>query len=135
MITGIVPANTAESVLGGFGTGATRYGTMNLTLGLAYPTTQGAVNGKDGATGPAGKDGRDATFKVIRLAKAPFATAAEVHVKLLDRKTGKTLATGTVQRRVLRLGVLSGTRLKGGYTLKRTASKASGKRQATITIK
>ena len=56
-------------------------------------------------------------------------------MRLIDRKTGKAIARGTVQQRTLRLGVLAGTKLKGTYTLKRTAKKASGKLQATVTIK
>ena len=57
-------------------------------------------------------------------------------MRLLDRKTGKMVARGTVQRRTLRLSVLAGTKLaKGSYTLRRTVAKASGKRQATVTIR
>jgi hypothetical protein len=114
---------------------------MNLTVGLEYPTTQVGGAGRDGAAGPAGlagKDGapgRDADMRVIRLKRAPFATKREVHVRLIDRKTKKSLATGTVQGRTLRLSVLSGTSLKGTYTLKRTAKKAKGKLQTTITVR
>ena len=45
-----------------------------------------------------------------------------------------SVATGTVEQRTLRLGVLSGTTLKGTYTLKRTAKQAKGKLSATISI-
>jgi hypothetical protein len=72
---------------------------------------------------------------VIRLKRAPFATKREVHVRLIDRTTRKTVARGTVERRTLRLGVLTGTKLKGSYLLRRTATKASGKRSARITIR
>ncbi len=137
-ITGIVPLSTADTALAGFGANSARFGTMSLTLGLEPSGLQVGATGRDGATGPAGKDGRDgkdATLTVIRLARAPFATKQEVHVRLIDRKTGKSIARGTVQQRTLRLGVLSGTTLKGTYLLKRTAKKASGKRQATVTIR
>jgi len=142
-INGIVPVSTAESVLSGFPPPSRRFGTMSLTLGLDdVPVgTQIGAAGRDGAagaTGPAGRDGRDgrdADLRVIRLARAPFATGREVHVRLIDRTTGKTVARGTVQRRTLRLGVLTGTTLKGTYLLKRTAKKASGRLQATITIR
>jgi hypothetical protein len=138
-ITGIVPLTAStDTALSGFGANSNRYGTMSLTLGLEPSSVQVGATGRDGANGKDGtngKDGRDATLSVIRLARAPFATKAEVHVRLLDRKTGKAVATGTVQQRTLRLGVLAGTKLKGTYTLKRTAKKASGKRQATVTIK
>jgi hypothetical protein len=132
-ITGIVPLTTAETALVGFGANSNRFGTMSLTLGLE--PTQVAATGRDGKDGVNGKDGRDATLSVIRLARAPFATRSEVHVRLVDRKTGKSVARGTVQQRTLRLGVASGAKLKGTYLLKRTATKASGKLQATITIK
>ena len=115
---------------------------MSLTLGLqASPTQVGAAgrdgaNGKDGVNGTNGTNGRDAGLAIIRLAKAPFATKAEVHVRLIDRATGKTIARGTVERRTLRLGVLVGTKLKKGtYLLKRTAKNASGRKQATVTLR
>ena len=41
---------------------------------------------------------------------------------------------GTVEKKTLRLSVLSGTTLKGSYTLKRTARQASGKLQATVSL-
>ena len=69
-----------------------------------------------------------------RLKKAPFKTRAEVHVRLVDRATGKTVGRGTAERKTLRLSVLTGTTLKGTYLLKRTAKKASGNRQARVTI-
>lgn len=140
----IVPASTADTALAGFAPGSRRFGTMSIALGLDRTTAQVGGTARDGAAGPAGpagpagKDGRngqDAKFTVIRLARAPFATATEVHVRLLDRKTGRVVATGTVQRRTLRLSHLSGTRLKGPYVLRRTATKASGRRQAAIAIR
>jgi hypothetical protein len=139
-ITGIVPLSTADSAMSGFDPGSNRYGTMSLTLALTPSATQiGAAgrdgaNGRDGLNGKDGANGRDATFSVIRLARAPFKTKAEVHVRLIDRATGKSIARGTVEQRTLRLGVLSGTTIKGTYLLKRTAKKASGKLQATVTI-
>jgi len=142
-ITGIVPVSTAETALAGFGVNSTRFGTMSLTLALDETTPQVGATGRDGkdgangtngANGKDGVNGRDAELRVIRLKKAPFKTPIEVHVRLVDRATGKTVATGTAQRRTLRLGVLSGTTLKGTYLLKRTAKKATGNRQATVTI-
>ncbi|WP_028062866.1 HtaA domain-containing protein [Solirubrobacter soli] len=136
-ITGIVPLSTATTQLAGFGANSNRYGTMSLTLALDETTPQvGAAgrDGKDGVNGTNGKDGRDAELRVIRLKKAPFKTTTEVHVRLVDRATGKTVASGTAERRTLRLGVLSGTTLKGTYLLKRTAKKATGNLQATVTI-
>ena len=136
-ITGIVPLSTATTQLAGFGANSNRYGTMSLTLALNETTPAlGAAgrDGKDGANGTNGKDGRDAELRVIRLKKAPFKTTAEVHVRLVDRASGKTVARGTAERKTLRLGVLSGTTLRGSYLLKRTAKKASGNLQATVTI-
>jgi Htaa len=132
-ITGIVPTNTAESALVGFAPNSARFGAMTLTLALDQTSPQVGATGKDGTNGTNGKDGvngRDAELRVIRLKKAPFKTSTEVHVRLIDRATGKTVARGTAERRTLRLGVLSGTTLKGTYLLKRTAKRASGNRQA-----
>jgi hypothetical protein len=136
-INGIVPVSTADTALAGFGPSSRRYGTMSLTLGLkSSATTQVGATGRDGAAGKDGANGRDATLAIVRLKRAPFATRMEVHVRLIDRATGKTVARGTVERRTLRLGVLAGTKLKKGtYLLKRTAMKASGKKQAVITIR
>ncbi|MBE2317222.1 hypothetical protein DVA67_014670 [Solirubrobacter sp. CPCC 204708] len=140
-ITNIVPVSTAQSILSGFGANSRLYGTMALTvaadeiLTAAAPAKDGAT-GPAGPAGPAGKDGRDAELRVIRLSRAAFATKAEVHVRLIDPATKKTVARGTVERRTLRLSVLQGTTLKGGtYTLQRTAKKATGKRTATISFK
>ena len=55
-------------------------------------------------------------------------------MRLVDRTTGKSVARGTAQRSTLRLGVLTGTTLKGKYLLERTAKKASGNLRATVTI-
>ena len=52
-------------------------------------------------------------------------------MKLLQRKTGKVLATGTLQGRKLRLSHLAGTKLKGSYVVQL----ANGTRRATVTIK
>lgn len=144
-INGIVPVSTADTALAGFGPNSRRFGTMSLTLGLqSAPTQIGAAgrdgtNGKDGVNGTNGANGangRDAALAIIRLAKAPFATRAEVHVRLIDRATGTTIARGTVERRTLRLGVLAGTKLKKGtYLLKRTAKNASGRKQAVVTLR
>lgn len=142
-ITGIVPVGTAHTAMAGFPAGQTRFGTMSLTLAVTEEKTPAVLAGPGatgpagpaGIAGPAGAAGRDATLKVVRLAKAAFATKHEVHVRLIDRKTKKSIALGTVEGRTLRLSVLSGTTLKGSYTLKRTAKKASGKLQTTITIK
>jgi hypothetical protein len=138
VISGIVPVSTADTALSGFGPGSRLYGTMKLTLGVTYPATQVGAAGREGAPGPAGKDGtngRDARFKTLTLSRAPFATGAAVHVKLLDRRTRAVVATGVVRRRTLQLSYLAGTKLKGSWTLRRTATKASGKREATITIR
>lgn len=137
-ITNIVPVSTAQTILSGFGTGMRLYGTMALTIAadeIIPATPLPLVAGPAGPQGPAGPAGKDATFRVVRLAKAAFATKSEVHVRLIDRKTKKTVARGTVERRTLRLSVPAGTSLKGTFTLQRTAKKASGKRTATITIK
>ena len=56
-------------------------------------------------------------------------------MRLIDRATKRTIARGTVEKKTLRLSVPAGTKLKGTYTLKRTAKKASGKLQTTIEIK
>ncbi len=141
-INGIVPVSTDKTALAGFGPNSRRFGTISLTLGLqSSPTQIGAAgrdgaNGKDGVNGKDGTNGRDASLAIVRLAKAPFATKAEVHVRLIDRATGQTIARGTVQRRTLRLGVLAGTKLKKGtYLLKRTAKNASGRKQAVVRIR
>jgi hypothetical protein len=137
-IVGIVPSTTADTALVGFGANSNRFGTMTLTLALdASSAPQVGATGRDGINGTNGvngKDGRDATLLVVRLKKAPFKTAAEVHVRLIDRATGKTIAQGTAERKTLRLGVLTGTTLKGTYLLKRTAKHASGNLQARVTI-
>jgi Htaa len=137
-IVGIIPLNTADTALTGFDPNSARYGTMSLTLGLDQSATpQVGATGRDGANGTNGKDGkdgRDATLRVIRLKTAPFKTSTEVHVRLVDRSTGKTVARGTAERKTLRLGVLTGTTLKGKYLLERTAKKASGNLRATVTI-
>ena len=135
-ITNIVPVSTAQTILSGFGNNARLYGTMALTIAAdeVIAATPLPV-GTPGPAGPAGPAGKDATFRVVRLAKAAFATKAEVHVRLIDRATKKTIARGTVEKKTLRLSVPADTKLKGTYTLKRTAKEASGKLQTTVKIK
>ncbi|MDA0163179.1 HtaA domain-containing protein [Solirubrobacter ginsenosidimutans] len=154
MIDGIVPSNEPGSVLDGFGPNARRYGTMKLTLGLSYPEpgtgpagekgdagepgtavlgSPGAAGpqGPAGPAGPRGPAGKSAKISTFTLKKAPFAGSAKRSVKLLQRKTGKVLATGTLQRRKLRLAALEGTKLKGSFVVKL----AHGTRRATVTLK
>ena len=52
-------------------------------------------------------------------------------MKLLQRKTGKVLAAGTLQRRMLRVSHLETTQLKGTYV----AAPSNGKRRATVTLR
>ena len=126
-IAGIVPVNTASTVLAGFPPTSRLFGTMALTVGVdeviaATPLPAGTP----GPAGPAGPAGKDATFRVVRLAKAAFATKAEVHVRLIDRATKKTIARGTVEKKTLRLSVPAGTKLKGTYTLQRDGQEGLG---------
>ena len=150
VISGIVPAGTATNAMF---PGATPpfFGTFTLTLNLAYPEpgtgpkgdtgepgpsvlgSPGAQGpqGPAGPRGPAGPKGTSAKISTFTLKKAPFAGTAKRTVKLLQRKTGKVLATGTLQRRKLRLSHLETTKLKGSYVLRLT----NGKRRATVTLK
>ena len=78
--------------------------------GAAGP--QGPAGAK-GATGPRGPKGTSAKISKVTLARAPFPGSAKRSVKLLQRKTGKVVATGTAQGRKLRLSHLTSTKLKG----------------------
>jgi hypothetical protein len=150
VISGIVPAGTATTAMF---PGATPpfFGTFTLTLNLTYPEPGTGPKGDTGAPGPsvlgspgaqgpqgpagprgpAGPKGTSAKISTFTLKQAPFAGAAKRPVKLLQRRTGKVLATGTLQRRKLRLSHLETTKLKGAYVLRLT----NGKRRATITLK
>ena len=90
--------------------------------------TAGRRDRTSGANGKDGANGRDAELRVIRLTKAPFTTTSEVHVRLIDRATGKTVATGTVERSTLRLGVLARHHAQGH--LRAQAHRQEGHRQA-----
>jgi hypothetical protein len=85
--------------------------------------------GPAGPAGPKGATGKSAKISTFRLAKAPFAGSAKRAVKLLQRRTGKVLAAGTVKRRTLRVSHLASTKLKGSYVLK------AGTHRAVISIK
>ena len=135
MISGIVPVSTADTALAGFPAelAPLRDDEPDAGPGVPDPTQVGAAgprrgHGKDGVNGTS-RHQRAATPSraIIRLAKAPFATKAEVHVRLIDRGPARSIARGTVERRTLRLGVLAATKLKGSYLLKRTAKNASGR--------
>ena len=150
-ITGIVPASTADTVMGGFPAGTTRYGTMSLTLAVEYPapnsgpqgekgepgtTTLGSPGtsgpvGPQGPVGPRGPAGKSAKISTFKLAKAPFAGTATRTVRVLQRKTGKVLATGTLKGRTLRVSHLEATKLKGSFVVRLT----HGTRRAVITLR
>ena len=150
-ITGIVPASTADTVMGGFPAGTTRYGTMSLTLAVEYPapnsgpqgekgepgtTTLGSPGtsgpvGPQGPVGPRGPAGKSAKISTFKLAKAPFAGTATRTVRVLQRKTGKVLATGTLKGRTLRVSHLEATKLKGSFVVRLT----NGTRRAVITLR
>lgn len=149
LITGIVPIGTADSIMGGF-PNAARYGTMALTLGVeAIEEPVELPAGKDGSAGPAGpqgpvgpagptgpagkagKAGKSAKISTFTLKSAPFAGTATRKVRVLQRKTGKVLATGTLKGRKLRVSHLETTKLKGSYVVRLT----NGSRRAVITLK
>ena len=138
-VDGIVPLSTAETAMAGFAVNSRRWGTMSLTLGLksvpATPSRHPSVLPVPPDPRKNGTNGRDAT-----LTRHP---AQEGAVRDPDRGPcaahrpgdGKTVARGTAEGRTLRLGVLAGTKLKkGSYLLKRTAKKASGRKQAVVTL-
>ena len=52
-------------------------------------------------------------------------------VRVLQRRTGKLIATGTLKGRTLRVSHLATTKLKGSYVVRIT----NGKRRAVISIK
>ena len=87
--------------------------------------------GPTGPAGPRGATGKSAKISSFTLKTAPFAGSAKRSVKLLQRKTGKVLATGTVQGRKLRLSHLSSTKLKGSYVLTRRQRQAQGDHHAS----
>jgi hypothetical protein len=141
VITGIVPTSAPGTVLSGAPAGSrVFFGRMALTLELDYPQggTGPVVAGSPGAEGPRGAAGpqgpagargpagKSTTIRTFRLKRAPFPGTAKRRVTLLKR--GKVLATGSVQRRTLRLGYTTGTKLKGSYVLK------SGARRATVKL-
>jgi hypothetical protein len=154
VISGIKPISTADTVLSGFPAGSTLFGTMNLTLALNYPEpgtgpkgdageAGQTVFGSPGAQGPAGPAGpagpkgvrgpagKSAKISRFTLKKAPFKGSAKRKVKVLQRRTGKLLATGTLKGRKLRVRHLATTKLKGSYVLR----VANGKRKATVRLK
>jgi|GEM_PF-5920050 len=140
VISGIVPVGTADTVVG-FGAGTRNYGTLTLRLAVAttsepsQPGAQGPA-GPAGPRGAAGKAGRSAKIASYTLKRAPFATSSSRKVKLLARKTGKVVSSGTLKGRKLRLSYLSGTKKpKGSYVLRLASGKVAGKSRATITLK
>lgn len=153
-ISGIVPVSTTDTVLAGFGPNSRRYGSMSLRLGLAYPEpgegpagpqgpqgdpgpstfgTPGAQGpqGPPGPQGPAGPRGKSAKISTFTLKSAPFAGSATRKVRLLQRKTGKLLGTGTLKGRKLRISHLETTTLKGSYVVRL----ANGSRRAVVTLR
>jgi hypothetical protein len=130
---------------------------MTLTLGLEYPASgtgpagPAGPQGETGATaqaspgaqgpagpqgpvgpaGPAGKNGTSAKISTFTLKQAPFTGKATRKVRVLQRRTGKVLATGTLKGRKLRVSHLETTKLKGSYVLRLT----TGTRRAVISLK
>jgi hypothetical protein len=119
------------------------FGSFSLRVRLAYTApadgkdgkngangTNGTngMNGKDGATGPKGATGKAGSTRVIAvLRKAPFAGGATRKVSVL--KNGKTVATGTLQKKTLTVTVAKGKKVSAGtYVLK------SGSAKKTIKI-
>jgi len=94
--------------------------------GAAGPS---GATGANGATGPAGATATIRSVKAV-LAKAPFKGAATRKVAVLDAK-GRTVATGTVKGRVLKVTLAKAvTLLSGTVKLKVTGSKST----ATVRI-
>jgi hypothetical protein len=99
---------------------------------LGFPGAPGPAGpqGPAGPRGPAGPKGTSAKVSTFTLKRAPFAGSAKRAVRLLQRRTGKVLATGTLRGRTLRLSHLETTKLKGSYVLRL----AHGKRKATVKL-
>lgn len=152
---GNLAPTVVTDIYGGFGPGSgpdrtpNTFGSFSLTLqtepgsGGGTPGPQGPA-GPAGATGPAGpagpkgaagKAGKSAKLRTITLRRAPFGSAATLAVELRSRRTGKVAGVGTIRRRTLRVKVLSGTKLNGTWTLRRTGRKVTGARSARITIR
>jgi hypothetical protein len=155
VIDGIVPLGAPGTVLAGApASSRVFFGRMKLTLGLSYPEpgagpagekgdqgepgtavlgSPGAVGpqGPAGPAGPRGPAGKSAKISTFTLKKAPFAGTAKRSVKLLQRRTGRVVATGTLQGRKLRLAALEGTKLKGSFVVRL----ANGTRHAVVTLR
>ena len=153
VINGIVPSIAASKwafpspYLAGAGPDRdpNTFGSFALTLRLAAGDADGATGatglagatgpvgpiGTTGATGPAGPAGRVATIRSLKaiLAKAPFKGSATRKVSVLNGK-GKTVASGTVKGRVLKVTLAEAVRsLSGIVKLKLTGA------QSTATIR
>jgi hypothetical protein len=108
------------------------------SFSLAIAINPVDVTGPAGAAGPAGANGLNglngatATIRSVKaiLAKAPFRGTTTRKVSVLNAK-GKTLATGTVKGRVLKVTLAKAvTSLSGTVRLKVTGSKST----ATVKI-
>lgn len=152
ILSGIVPSiATANLAFPGanYGAGAgperdpNTFGSFALTLRLAPgdadagPTGPAGPAGVAGAAGPAGPAGRPgpagpaATIRSLKaiLAKAPFKGQATRKVTVLNSK-GKTVATGTIKGRVLKVTLAKTIKsLSGTVKLKLSGS------QSTTTIR
>jgi hypothetical protein len=108
--------------------------TLRLAQGDAGPAGPAGVTGPAGVAGPAGRPGPAGPVATIRsvkavLAKAPFKGKATRKVSVLNSK-GKTVATGTVKGRVLKVTLAKTVKsLSGTVKLKLSNS------QSTATVR
>jgi hypothetical protein len=143
IVRGIVPV-PADTVLTGFPAPARRFGTMSLNLSVEAQDDAPIV-GPAGTPGPAGPQGpqgpkgdkgdrgpKATSTKVstFTLKRAPFPGAVKRFVRIVQRKTGKVLASGTLQRRKLRVRHRTSIKLKGTYVVRIINSK----RTATVKL-
>lgn len=105
---------------------------LAITINPADLTGPAGAPGPAGISGTNGTNGTSATIRSVKavLAKAPFKGTATRNVSVLNSK-GKTLATGTVKGRVLKVTLAKATTsLSGTVRLKATGSKST----ATVRI-
>ncbi|HEX5926339.1 MAG TPA: HtaA domain-containing protein, partial [Baekduia sp.] len=134
IVPSIATANWAFPSNYGAGAGPDRdpntFGSFALTLRLAPdpgPAGPAGPAGVAGPAGPAGPVGPAVTIRSVKavLAKAPFKGNATRKVSVLNSK-GKTLATGTIKGRVLKVTLAKTIKsLSGTVKLKVTNSRST----------
>jgi len=104
------------------------------STGPVGPVGPAGPVGPVGPQGKPGKAGKSATVRSVTLRRSAFASRGTLGVELRSRKTGNVVGTGTVKGRALKVKVLEGTKLKGTWTLRRTAKKVASARSVRISI-